>query len=196
MLLNVVIFMWYGAVCPWRSFVTNSVVPIMRLIPLGLLILILRRPPFILGSYKKIPQIDGIKQATFMGFFGPIGCSAIFYLYVTINFVRTLNPGGGDVPREDVKNLEELVEVIVWFMVIASVVIHGLSIPLGKLGFRLPRTISRSISTSRSTSIERPSFHMNNRKCPPLAEGDFCAHLVKNETPCGVSATVAGLGES
>ncbi|KAI1745492.1 Sodium/hydrogen exchanger family-domain-containing protein [Xylaria scruposa] len=162
MLLNVVIFMWYGAVCPWQSFVDNNVISISRLIPLALLILLIRRPPFILGLYKKIPQVDGIKQATFMGFFGPIGCSAIFYVYVTIKFIKTLNPGGGVVPREDVANLEEAVQVIVWFMVIASVVVHGLSIPLGKLGFHLPRTISRSISTPRSISFERPSFQMNN----------------------------------
>ncbi len=122
MLLNVVIFMWYGAVCPWQSFIKNDVIPINRLIPLGLLILILRRPPFILGLYKKIPQIEGIRQATFMGFFGPIGCSAIFYLYVTVEFIRKLNPGGGDEPRHDVEHLTEAVKVIVWFMVIVSVV--------------------------------------------------------------------------
>ncbi|KAI0454417.1 Sodium/hydrogen exchanger family-domain-containing protein [Xylaria acuta] len=162
MLLNVVIFMWYGAVCPWNSFVDNNVISISRLIPLGLLILLLRRPPLILGLYKKIPQVDGISQATFMGFFGPIGCSAVFYLYITVNFVRTLNPGGGAVPREDVANLEEAVNVIVWFMVITSVVVHGLSIPLGKLGFLLPRTISRSLSISRSISVERPPFQINN----------------------------------
>lgn len=160
MLLNVAIFMWYGAVCPWQSFVSNSVIPIHRLIPLGLLILLFRRPPFILGLHKKIPQIDDIRQATFMGFFGPIGCSAIFYLYVTTKFVRTLNPGGGDVPRSDVENLEEAVKVVVWFMVIASVVVHGLSIPLGKLGFQLPRTISRSMSAPGS--FERPSFQLGN----------------------------------
>ncbi|KAJ8132890.1 hypothetical protein O1611_g741 [Lasiodiplodia mahajangana] len=156
MLLNVAIFIWYGAVCPWRSFVSNTVVPISRLIPLGLLVLILRRPPFILGLHRKISQIEDIRQATFMGFFGPIGCSAIFYLYVTIKFIGTLNPGGGDAPRDDVRNLEEAVTVIVWFMVVASVVVHGLSIPVGKLGFRLPRTISRSIS------IERPSFQTSS----------------------------------
>ncbi|KAJ2992086.1 hypothetical protein NUW58_g2289 [Xylaria curta] len=122
------------------------------------------RPPFILGLYKKIPQIDGIRQATFMGFFGPIGCSAIFYLYITVDFVRTLNPQGGTAPRGDVENLEEAVHVIVWFMVIASVVVHGLSIPLGKLGFHLPRTISRGISVSRSMSTERPPFQINNCK--------------------------------
>ncbi|KAI0914520.1 Sodium/hydrogen exchanger family-domain-containing protein [Ustulina deusta] len=161
MLLNVVIFMWYGAVCPWQSFIKNDVIPINRLIPLGLLILILRRPPFILGLYKKIPQIEGIRQATFMGFFGPIGCSAIFYLYVTVEFIRKLNPGGGDEPRHDVEHLTEAVKVIVWFMVIVSVVVHGLSIPLGKVGFYLPRTISRSLSTAGS--IERPPFQMSNK---------------------------------
>ncbi|KAI1811874.1 Sodium/hydrogen exchanger family-domain-containing protein [Poronia punctata] len=160
MLLNVVIFMWYGAVCPWQDFVSNSVVPIYRLIPLGILILLFRRLPFILALWKKIPQIDGVRQATFMGFFGPIGCSAIFYLYITAEFVRKLNPGGGDVPRGDVANLEEAVNVIVWFMVIVSVVVHGLSIPLGKLGFQLPRTFSRTLSTS--TSMERTSFQMGN----------------------------------
>jgi hypothetical protein len=57
-----------------------------------------------------------------MGFFGPIGCSAIFYLYVTVDFIKTLNPENGDTPRDDVADLEETVNVIVWFMVIVSVV--------------------------------------------------------------------------
>ncbi|OTB04288.1 hypothetical protein M426DRAFT_320876 [Hypoxylon sp. CI-4A] len=147
MLLNVAIFMWYGAVCPWRSFAVNSIIPIYRLIPLGILILLLRRLPFILALYKKIPQIHGLRQATFMGFFGPIGCSAIFYLYVTLEFVDTLNPGQGSEPRADVANLKEDISVIVWFMVICSVVVHGLSIPLGKFGFYLPRTISMTLSS-------------------------------------------------
>ncbi|KAI1107324.1 Sodium/hydrogen exchanger family-domain-containing protein [Jackrogersella minutella] len=147
MLLNVAIFMWYGAVCPWHSFVANAVIPIYRLIPLGILILLLRRLPFILAFCKKIPQIDGLRQAIFMGFFGPIGCSAIFYLYVTLDFVIALNPNQGSAPRWDVVHLQEAVSVIVWFMVICSVVVHGLSIPLGKFGIYLPRTISRTLSS-------------------------------------------------
>ncbi|KAI6092730.1 Sodium/hydrogen exchanger family-domain-containing protein [Hypoxylon rubiginosum] len=147
MLLNVTIFMWYGVVCPWHSFVANGIIPIYRLIVLGILILLLRRLPFVLAVYKKIPQIDGFRQAIFMGFFGPIGCSAIFYLYVTLEFIVTLNPNDGDEPRSDVANLQEDVLVLVWFMVVCSVVVHGLSIPLGKFGFYLPRTISRSRSS-------------------------------------------------
>ncbi|KAI1781117.1 Sodium/hydrogen exchanger family-domain-containing protein [Hypoxylon cercidicola] len=165
MLLNVTIFMWYGVVCPWHSFVANGVIPIGRLIALGILILLFRRLPFILLLYKKIPQIDGLREAIFMGFFGPIGCSAIFYLFVTLEFVATLNPDEGSTPRWDVANLQEDVSVLVWFMVVCSVVVHGLSIPLGKFGFYLPRTISRSRSspnilisaqlTSRSLPLTR-----------------------------------------
>ncbi|KAI2784010.1 Sodium/hydrogen exchanger family-domain-containing protein [Daldinia loculata] len=147
MLLNVTIFMWYGAVCPWHSFIANSIIPIYRLIPLGILILLFRRLPLILAFYKKIPQIYGFQQAVFMGFFGPIGCSAIFYLYATLEFIDTLNPNQGSVARWDVAHLKESVSVLVWFMVICSVVVHGLSIPLGKFGFYLPRTISRSLSS-------------------------------------------------
>jgi NhaP-type Na+/H+ or K+/H+ antiporter len=42
MLLNLAVFMWYGAICPWASFMHNSVIPIYRLILLGILILLLR----------------------------------------------------------------------------------------------------------------------------------------------------------
>jgi sodium/hydrogen antiporter len=42
MLLNITVFAWFGAVCPWASFRVNEVIPIWRLILLGILILLLR----------------------------------------------------------------------------------------------------------------------------------------------------------
>jgi NhaP-type Na+/H+ or K+/H+ antiporter len=42
MLLNLSIFIWFGAICPWSLFRVNSVIPIYRLIFLGVLILLLR----------------------------------------------------------------------------------------------------------------------------------------------------------
>lgn len=170
MLLNVTVFMWYGAVCPWHSFVSNGVIPVYRLIVLSILILLFRRLPFVLSLHKLIPQIERLRQAIFMGFFGPIGCSAIFYLYVTLEFVEGLE----EKDRHDIDNLMECVRVIVWFMVISSVVsatlfggecrqvnnesrqvIHGLSIPLGKFGYYLPQTISRS-NTTQANDDEPP----------------------------------------
>src|ERR1700761_9513425 len=82
MLLNISVFMWYGAVAPWASFRSNDVIPIYRLMFLGILILLFRRLPFVLTVHKKIEEIEELQQAAFVGFFGPIGVSAIFYLYV------------------------------------------------------------------------------------------------------------------
>ncbi|KUI67791.1 Na(+)/H(+) antiporter 1 [Cytospora mali] len=142
MLLNVSIFMWYGAVCPWEMFLDNNVIPLGRLMGLGVLILLLRRLPWVFAIHKKIPQIEHIQHAVFVGFFGPVGVSAIFYLYITREFVDTLKGHNGEI-RSDVAKLPEAVLVIVWFLCICSVVVHGLSIPLGKLGWNLPRTLSR-----------------------------------------------------
>lgn len=147
MLLNVAIFIWFGAVCPWYMFAHNNVIPIYRLIPLGILVLLFRRLPIVLLLHKKIHQIEEFRQALFVGFFGPIGVSAIFYLEVTTEFLRDVEVNG--VQREDAAVLSEVVTVVVWFLVMCSVVVHGISIPLGKLGFYLPRTISAAISSER-----------------------------------------------
>jgi len=163
MLLNVAVFMWYGAVCPWHMFVANNVIPIYRLIPLGVLVLLLRRLPMILAFRKGIHQIEELRHALFVGFFGPIGVSAIFYLYISREFLREIVVE--EHLREDAEHLAECIEVIVWFLVICSITVHGLSIPLGKLGFYLPRTLSTAISSERtsanpsSTNIDEPDFH-------------------------------------
>lgn len=162
MLLNVTIFLWYGAVCPWAMFAHNNVIPIYRLIPLGILILLLRRPPIVLSTRKWIRQLQDFRESLFMGFFGPVGVSGIFYLYVTLEFLDTLKVG--DEQRSDVENLGETTTVIVWFVAICSVVVHGLSIPLGKLGFYLPRTISRSLTIDNQPETPNPSsFNFRGR---------------------------------
>ncbi|KAB8338819.1 hypothetical protein FH972_021763 [Carpinus fangiana] len=155
MLLNVSIFIWYGAICPWYRFAHNDVIPIYRLIFLGILVLLLRRLPFVMLLHKKIHQIEHWRQALFVGFFGPIGVSAIFYLYVSLEFLRDIEVDGQ--PREDTERLQDVMTVVVWFMAICSVIVHGISIPVGKLGFYLPRTISRIVSTDRNSDPEAPA---------------------------------------
>lgn len=158
MLLNVTIFMWYGAVCPWSSFL-HGPVPLSRLIALGILMLLLRRLPWIMAIHKYIPQIQDWHQGIFVGFFGPVGVSAIFYLYITLDFLEKLSPAslvdGTDNPaklRPDVATLGETTTSVVWFLSIVSIVVHGLSVPLGKLGFYLPRTLSRALPSSPSSA--------------------------------------------
>jgi hypothetical protein len=36
--------------------------------------------------------------------------------------------------------------VVIWFLAICSITVHGLSIPVGKVGWHLPRTLSMSLS--------------------------------------------------
>lgn len=180
MLLNLSIFMWFGAVCPWSSFVHNDIIPIYRLMFLGVLVLLFRRLPIIYAMHWKITQIERKRHALFVGFFGPIGVSAIFYLYISLDFLGLVKTGD-DVPRQDATRLSETMTVVIWFLAICSIVrillflspprhtpfheisifppnsfgvltrettfqvVHGLSIPLGKMGYQLPRTLSQSL---------------------------------------------------
>ena len=132
MLLNISVFMWYGAVAPWATFRINDVISIYRLVFLGILILLLRRLPFIFLVHKKIKEIEQFQQAAFVGFFGPIGVSAIFYLYVSLDFLNQVTVDG--VIREDARRLQDVMQVVIWFLAICSIVVHGLSVPIAKLG--------------------------------------------------------------
>ena len=120
MLLNLAVFMWFGAVCPWAMFLHNNVIPIYRLIFIGVLILLFRRVPIVYAMHWKIKQIEEKQQALFVGFFGPIGVSAVFYLYVTLEFLRAVTVDG--VVREDAVRLEEVLTVVIWFLAICSIV--------------------------------------------------------------------------
>jgi sodium/hydrogen antiporter len=195
MLLNVTVFLWYGAVCPWDRFLHNDVIPLYRLVPLGLLVLLLRRLPWVLAIHKWIPQIEEPRQALFVGFFGPVGVSAIFYLYVTLEYIRDNLEIHSEI-RADVLHLGEDVEVIVWFIAICSIVgsyhqlaqnlltkeiswqvCHGLSIPLGKLGFYLPRTLSRASSNDEPVL----PFMIGSR----VSTAIFHRRQPTNQTPSG-----------
>ncbi|KAE8134034.1 putative Na/H antiporter [Aspergillus pseudotamarii] len=152
MLLNLAIFMWFGAVCPWSSFLNNSIIPIYRLIFLGVLILLVRRMPIIFAMHKYIGQIEHLLQAAFVGFFGPIGVGAIFYLSVSREFLQNIIVDGK--VRDDAQKVSEAIDVVVWFLVICSIVVHGLSIPLVKAGYHLPRTISHALSVGSTPDAE------------------------------------------
>ena len=120
MLLNLSIFLWFGAVCPWYTFVHNDVIPIYRLIPLGILILLLRRTPIVTLLAPKIHQLETKRQTFFVGFFGPIGVSAVFYLYISLDFLNQVTVDG--VQREDAARLADVFKVVVWFLAICSIV--------------------------------------------------------------------------
>ncbi|KAF4581931.1 Na(+)/H(+) antiporter 2 [Ophiocordyceps camponoti-floridani] len=141
MLLNVSIFLWYGASLPWNLFSQNSVISTGRLVALGLLVLLLRRLPWIYCLHWWIPQLRNAKRAVFVGFFGPMGVSAVFYLLISLNFIDDHLSDETGQPRSDVKNFGETMRVVVWFLVVCSTLVHGLSIPLGRVGYVAPKRI-------------------------------------------------------
>ena len=133
MILNLSVFFWFGAVCPWTSFAGNPVASLGRLVAVSVLILLLRRPPVMILLYRFIPQIDSLKHAAFVGFFGPIGVSAIFNLGLVLEFFRRYDLGvegdeSGEVARGEKDGratflrMEEQLRVVVWFVVMSSIV--------------------------------------------------------------------------
>ncbi len=164
MLLNLSIFMWFGAVCPWGTFLHNDVVPIYRLIVLGILILIFRRLPIVFAlhtfQWSKIWQIEQKQQALFVGFFGPIGVSAVFYLYVSLEFLRQITVDG--VIRADAERLEDVLTVVIWFLAICSIVRRNPPFPLKYV----PLIMSKGRAwTERSAWKTRLPFTSNAFKC-------------------------------
>jgi NhaP-type Na+/H+ or K+/H+ antiporter len=156
MLLNVTIFLWYGAYIPWYDFGHSAAVPVYRLVPLGILVLLFRRLPWIFGLHKFIHQIEETRQAIFVGFFGPIGVSAVFYLFITLEFIEEHLSDENGVPRSDITQFGETVRVVVWFLAVCSIIVHGLSIPLGRIGYLAPKTFSRVISENVSDASGLP----------------------------------------
>ncbi|KAH8431978.1 putative plasma membrane antiporter [Aspergillus melleus] len=126
-LLNFGGFMYIGAIFPWDEFhqpdLTGITYP--RLILLGLMVLLLRRIPSILLLYKLMPRVcKNWKEALFMGYFGPIGIGAVFYVEHTRHLFP--KPGNGD---EAEAQLMRAIGPTVYWLVFFSIFVHGLSIP-------------------------------------------------------------------
>ena len=123
MLLNVTVFLWYGAYLPWDRFADNALaLPAWRLLLLGLAVLALRRLPWVFAMRGAIRQIRHTRQAVFVGFFGPIGVSAIFYLFISLDFIEHHLSDESGAVRPDVADLPETIRVVVWFLAVCRIV--------------------------------------------------------------------------
>ncbi|KAI9372361.1 Cation/H+ exchanger [Aspergillus egyptiacus] len=153
MMLNVTIFLWYGASLPWSRFADSSAlrIPTWQYFILGALVLLLRRLPWVFIMRRWIPQITETRQALFAGFFGPMGVSAVFYLLIAEEFIDAHLSDGNGGPRSDVADLTETMRLVVWFLTLSSIVIHGLSVPFGKAGYRASQSLGRALSVSHTT---------------------------------------------
>ncbi|KAF7789589.1 hypothetical protein EIP86_000535 [Pleurotus ostreatoroseus] len=171
LVLNCGCFVYIGAWLPFDSFNTPalSILP-WRLVVLFIAILFLRRIPALLVLYHWVPEISGWKEALFSGHFGthsfhsmprtvsecrpalgPMGVGAVFVS--TLALTRLPEPHSP--PRNQQELLAATLQTIVSFVVLGSILIHGLSIPFFSVSRRIhSRTVSMSRTwTSRTTTL-------------------------------------------
>ncbi|KAG9101754.1 hypothetical protein FS749_003829 [Ceratobasidium sp. UAMH 11750] len=134
MLLNAAIFMYIGAIMPWYAYndAVTGLVP-WRIVTLAICVVLFRRLPWVVTIHKLVPAIPSLREAIFVGWFGPIGVSAIFYVQVALEYL----------PKDSREQLKLTVEPIVYFMVFTSILVHGITVPAMKVvvhGVTLTRT--------------------------------------------------------
>ncbi|KAF8527478.1 Sodium/hydrogen exchanger family-domain-containing protein [Hysterangium stoloniferum] len=147
LLFNIAAFIYIGAWMPFHLFSSPVLtLTVWRLVVLALLVLILRRLPIVLALYRWIPNIKTFREAVFSGHFGPIGVGAIFISTLAVEQL----PHPHDPPQNQVEFLAASIQPIVAFMVLTSIIIHGLSIPFFSLSRRV-HSVSRTWSRHQST---------------------------------------------
>ncbi|KAH9007959.1 Sodium/hydrogen exchanger family-domain-containing protein [Lactarius deliciosus] len=159
LLLNCVSFIYIGAWLPFDKFHISEIgVTPWRLVFLVLIILVLRRIPSLLLLYKLIPEVTDWREALFYGHFGPIGVGAVF--------IATLAQSRLEAPQDPPQTQEDLLAIVlqpmVAFVVLGSILTHGLSIPFFAVG-RHSLTISRSV-------VHAPEWPLWVRRAPPQVD--------------------------
>ncbi|PWY98523.1 hypothetical protein BCV70DRAFT_201833 [Testicularia cyperi] len=159
--LNMAVFVYIGAIIPWADY-SNPVLELTgwRVVVLAILVLLLRRPPWVIAATRVIPALRNFKESAFAGWFGPIGVGAVFYIQVAL---RQL-PDDGTRDR-----LREVYTPVVLFCVFGSVLTHGITIPISKLGPGVMRRTA-TLTKTRSITFSRPVSRSNTIQPPSSAE--------------------------
>ncbi|KAL8372344.1 hypothetical protein RB595_001914 [Gaeumannomyces hyphopodioides] len=170
-LLNFTGFMYVGVIMPWSTFhdPEGTGITIGRLIGLGFLVLLFRRIPAMMLLYKAMPTcIKNWKEGLFMGYFGPIGVGAVFY----VEHTKHLFPHVGETGDERSDDLLRALVPSVYFLVLFSIVVHGLSIPALDIAYR---AMGIEPVTDDAVQVRRKSAHV----APPAnarvdsSDGDY-----------------------
>lgn len=142
LVLNSAVFIYFGSMIPWSSFVAGPTGVLHGHIGLGslslflVLVLLLRRMPVVLAlqAGRLIPDVKTYREALFCGHFGPMGVGALFLAIearaqletgTSIPLPRPEVPDGP--PYDDTDVAKALVWPVICFVVLGSTVVHGLS---------------------------------------------------------------------
>ncbi|ORY22016.1 Sodium/hydrogen exchanger family-domain-containing protein [Naematelia encephala] len=170
LLFNCAAFIYIGAILPFDQFNDASLgLNWWRLFVLAILILLVRRLPAMLLLYKFIPDIKTFREAAFTGWFGPMGVGAIFIITLARTELPTDDP---DANQDQITLLRATMIPVVSFLVLSSVISHGLSIPFFSLSRRV-HSITYTWSRNPSMDTRRdnePAWTTHARRVIPGQE--------------------------
>ncbi|KAG1815926.1 Sodium/hydrogen exchanger family-domain-containing protein [Suillus subaureus] len=195
--LNCGCFIYIGAWLPFDDYNSPEygITP-WKLVLLMIAILVLRRIPPLLALYKFVPEITSWKEALFSGHFGPMGVSAVF----VSNLALTRLPTPEHPPANQAQYLAATIQPIVSFVVLGSIIVHGLSIPSFNMGRGVhSRTISLTMTWTSRNRVTVPDWVLWAR-APDIVESsaDEDVEQGSTKTPKGTdeSAVIPDTGPS
>ncbi|KAI9142948.1 Cation/H+ exchanger [Paraphysoderma sedebokerense] len=150
-LINLSFFVFFGATYPWETMGTMVALTPWRLVLLGITVMLFRRLPFVFILHNVTPAIRNWKEAMFAGWFGPIGVSGLFYAYLLTHY------------QKDVPDIVKLTIPVVSFLVLTSVIVHGVTVPI----FKLSKNIHR-----RRISWEKDPASSNESEMEGMEDND------------------------
>ncbi|TFK25717.1 hypothetical protein FA15DRAFT_654945 [Coprinopsis marcescibilis] len=183
LVLNCGCFIYIGAWFDFNDF-TNPMLGITpeRLVFLCLGIIFLRRIPPLLMLYKFIPEIASWKEALFSGHFGPMGVGAMFISTLALHKL----PEPQNPPQKEEDYLALALQPIVAFIILSSIIVHGLSIPFFSVTRNFSHTLSiqvRSHAGSRSRVV--PEWLMSINRFVTLTPGSTPERGTVNDVEAG-----------
>jgi NhaP-type Na+/H+ or K+/H+ antiporter len=119
LLLNLSFFIIFGFAFPWAQFADLG---IGKLIGMAVAVMLLKRIPMVLLFKKWTPVLRTWREAMFAGWFGPIGVGGVWFA------LHALNELG------DKKSEFTYIKPVMYFLVLSSVIMHGMTVPLFNLG--------------------------------------------------------------
>lgn len=142
MIADSVLFILIGTILPFDAWNSASYITLPRLVLLGLSIMVLRRIPIVLLMSKFIPDIKTLREALFVGHFGPIATGALYFALTTAQ----------ELPADS--KIRTTVIPVVMFIIFVSIVVHGCSAPLILLASQIPHRFVRQV-LAEEKSAER-----------------------------------------
>ncbi|KAF4572450.1 hypothetical protein EYR36_006955 [Pleurotus pulmonarius] len=148
LVLNCACFVYIGAWIPFHTFNSADLfVSPWQLVVLMIAILLLRRIPFVLLLHFWVPEITTWQEALFCG-----------------HFALTRLPEPQSPPQNQAELLAAVLHPIVSFVVLCSIIIHGLSIPFVSFSRKATRSLSISATLASGNS---PEWLNSARRAPP-----------------------------